>query len=342
MKVGLFSPYLDTLGGGERYIFTVAEFFLNRGDSVDFFETSGVESLQIKERFNIDLTKASFLDKPKNTIGYDLFFFLSDGSVPFSFANKNLLHFQVPFKLENQKTIANKIKLSRFKYIICNSVFTKKFVDQTYGINSEVIYPPIDVESFKAGKKENIILSVGRFFAPGHPKKQEIMIKVFREMNLKGWQLILIGGVTLDNNEEVENLRKMAGDANIKIITDSSFKTLKTYYSRAKIYWHAAGFGEDLEAYPEKAEHFGMSTVEAMAAGCVPVVFNGGGQPEIINSEECGFLWQTTDDLIEITEKLAKDESLLKKMSRSAIDRSENFNKKAFFDSLEKMVNTYA
>lgn len=336
MKVGIFSPYLDTLGGGERYIFSVAEFFARRGDKVDIYNSKNLNSIQIKERFNLDLSRVSFLNKEKSTFGYDLFFFLSDGSIPFSFARKNILHFQVPFN-NNYRTLSNKLKLSRFNHIVCNSNFTKKIIDKSYGIKSEVLYPPVDIESFRPGKKENIILSVGRFFAPSNPKKQDFLISAFKKLDLKDWELVLIGGV-FGGESELKKLKGMIGKANIKIIADGSFETLQDYYGKAKIYWHAAGFGEDLENHPEKAEHFGISTVEAMAAGCVPVVFSGGGQVEIVDNCVNGFLWKTEKELLDITTDIIENAKKIKEVYTSVIASSKRYSKGCFYENLEKLI----
>jgi glycosyltransferase involved in cell wall biosynthesis len=341
MKVGIFSPYLDTMGGGERYIFTVAEFFLKRKNAeVNIFWNQALDQEKIKERFGIDLTGATASPYRgfSATAGYDLMFFLSDGSIPASFAGKNILHFQMPFKLDGRRDLINKFKLSRFNHIICNSNFTKKYIDQTFGIESEVLYPPVDVENFDPGKKENLILSVGRFFSPSHPKKQEILIRAFQEFGLPGWKLVLIGGVTLNSNDEVARLRELVGKSAVEIIPDGSLATLRDHYSRAKIYWHAAGFGEDLEKFPDKAEHFGMTTVEAMAAGCVPVVFGGGGQKEIITDARNGFLWSTTDELKAKTAEIAGDEALRKYLSANASKRSKDFSKQKFFEQLSTLI----
>jgi hypothetical protein len=35
--------------------------------------------------------------------------------------------------------------------------------------------------------KDNVIVNVGRFFAGGHNKKQDVMLKPFIEMYDKGW-----------------------------------------------------------------------------------------------------------------------------------------------------------
>jgi glycosyltransferase involved in cell wall biosynthesis len=104
------------------------------------------------------------------------------------------------------------------------------------------------------------------------------------------------------------------------------------------LYWHAAGFGENINVYPEKAEHFGISTVEAMGAGCVPVVFNAGGQKEIIEDNKSGYLCNSMEDFISKTNALIKDENLLKKMSVSSAKRSKMFSGNRFCSELKNII----
>lgn len=328
MKVGFYSPYFDIYGGGERYILSAVEFFLKNEHQVDIFCDDKLSKKIVQERFNIDINDANLLKNKVSTFSYDLFFFLSDGSIPLSFAKRNILHFQHPFNYSGQKTFWNKFKLSRFDKILCNSKFTKKFIDKTYGINSEVLYPPVDIKNFFRGKKENIILSVGRFFSPSHPKKQEILIDNFKKMNLKNWQLVLIGG------GRPGEINKLSGE-NIKIIVNSSFAVLQNYYSKAKIFWHATGFGEDLEKFPQKAEHFGITTVEAMTTGCVPIVFAGGGQLEIITDRKNGFFWETKEELTTRTLEVIKNPDLWEKISAEAEGRAQDFSKEKFNQCLK-------
>lgn len=351
MKVAIESPYLATLGGGERYVLTAAEFFLRRGDSVDIFSGGEINTEKVKERFGLDIFKAKILPRTFSSVNrlerliitaqYDLFFFLSDGSIPLSFARKNILHFQTPFNFQNRRTIANKLKLSRFKATICNSCFTKNFIDQTYGVKSRVIYPPVDTSSFQPGEKENTILSVGRFFAPSHAKNQELLVTVFKQLlkKLKNWQLVLFGGLQNGREKDLDQLRELARELPIKIITNGGLKELRENYARAKIYWHAAGYGEDLKKHPEKAEHFGITTVEAMAAGAVPIVFAGGGQREIVENRKNGFFWGTVEQLKKKTLELAESETERKQISQEAINRSQEFSKERFFRELSKLLN---
>src|SRR3989344_9274244 len=288
MKFGFYSPYLDTFGGGERYLLTLAS-HLSQNHLVDIFWDDPSVKPPLSRFLKIDLTKTRFIKnifkeksmhKAFSTFGYNVIFVLSDGSVPLTFATKNILHFQVPFKF-SKLSLGTKFKLKKYDYIVVNSKFTKKFIDLSFNVDSKVIYPPVDIASIKPATKEKIILSVGRFSAHQlHPKKQEILIDVFKELykNVEGWKLYLAGQAKKEDQKYVRKLKKMARGHAIKITENLSSERLRKLYSIASIYWHATGFGEDEEKNPERMEHFGIATVEASAAGCVPVVINKGGQ----------------------------------------------------------------
>ena len=78
-----------------------------------------------------------------------------------------------------------------------------------------------------------------------------------------------------------------------------------------------------------------MSTIEAAQFGTVPVVFNGGGQPEIIKHAQNGFLWDTTDQLIEYTKLLMENDSLWNDVSKTAVDSMKIF-------SVEKQLHWFS
>lgn len=252
-----------------------------------------------------------------------------------------MIHFQVPFHHVGGKSLANKIKLRLIDKIICNSHFTKKFIDKEYGVNSMVIYPPVEVESLKPLKKENIILSVGRFDSPLHAKKQDVIIEVFKKMSdggLSGWQLILIGGSSNKKSAYLNQLKRSSAGYPIKILTNVPFGKLKEGYGKAKIYWHAAGYGIDENKEPEKVEHFGIAIVEAMAAGCVPVVVGKGGPREIIKEGKNGFLWQTKKELKEITLRLIEEKDLLRQTSQVVVKSSQRFSKRRFCQQIDEII----
>jgi glycosyltransferase involved in cell wall biosynthesis len=348
-KAGIYDPYLNTLGGGERYVMTVAEYLLTKRWRVDIFWNDVRIKQKIIQRLRLKIELANFLpnifqksiwEKYKILKNYDLIFYLSDGSVPFLFAKKNILHFQVPFHGIDGKNFLNRIKLKKIDFIVCNSHFTKKFIDKEYGVKSLVVYPPVAIEEFKPGKKENIILSVARFTDILHSKRQDVLVEVFKRMvdkGLKGWRLFLVGG-DAEGKKLVAKLKKESQGYPIEILTNISFEELKKVYAKAKIFWHAAGYGIDERRQPEKVEHFGISVVEAIAAGCIPVVIGKGGIKEIITSGKNGFFWQTKEELENLTFQLIKEDSLIKKISQHLNKSSERFSKEFFCQKIYELV----
>jgi len=356
MKIGLYDPYLDTLSGGEKYILSVASclssqhevfIFWDKDKEVSIKQTAfkklGIDLSSVKFYKNIFSKDTSLMSRFFDSRKFDAIVYLSDGSIPFLWT-KLFLHFQFPIEWVDGKSIKTRIKLFFVKKIFCNSYFTKNFIDKKLNVESEVLYPLVDLRTIKDMKKENVILHVGRFDVDFHEsnfKKQDVMINIFKKMvdkGLKNWEFKLIVGVKDKDKEKLNKLRKMSGGYSIELMENISNKELWEYYSKAKIYWHATGYGEDLQKYPEKAEHFGISTVEAMGAGCVPVVFNAGGQKEIVENDKNGYLCNNIEDFIAKTNGLIKEEKLLKKMSIASIKRSEMFSGNRFCNELEKII----
>ena len=118
MRAAIYNPYLDTLGGGERYSMAVTVVLHKLGFLVDVeWASKGIRS-KLEERFGIVLSDINFVKDIKRGNGYDICFWVSDGSIPLLSARKNFLHFQVPFKNVNGKTLLNRMKLFRINKII--------------------------------------------------------------------------------------------------------------------------------------------------------------------------------------------------------------------------------
>ncbi len=381
-KAAIYDPYLDTLGGGERYCLTVAEILIKNNFEVDLFWSGDPQLIKkAEQRFSLNLkninirpdvfeinphklefipdqqtivklfktpsTRQKIFTKTKSlyvkynsTRNYDLVFILSDGSVPLIFSKNNFLHIQVPFahKPELIQTTANFIKLKLYKKIICNSQFTQKFTQRLFPNSpTSVLYPPVDVEKFStSNKKENIILSVGRFDNILNAKKQDVLIDAFKKLYPKikssNWKLVLAGGSLSEqkNNAYLKLLQSQAENYPIEFYVNPDFKTLSQIYSSSKIYWHAAGFGIDENKEPQYTEHFGITIVEAMASGLIPIVVNKGGLKEIVENGSNGYLWKTTNELVKKTLRLINNPLKLKTLSEASLADAKQYSKENF------------
>jgi glycosyltransferase involved in cell wall biosynthesis len=70
--------------------------------------------------------------------------------------------------------------------------------------------------------------------------------------------------------------------------------------------------------------------VEAMAAGCVPVVIDKAGQREIVRHGTDGYRWTTLGELESLSRKLAGDDELRGRLAAAAVERAGAFSEEAF------------
>jgi glycosyltransferase involved in cell wall biosynthesis len=313
-KALIVSPYLDHLGGGERYMLSVSQVLESSGYEVYFAWDNLTEINQLAAMLGIELASPQLDSKIKDlyfqgnaiamyraTKPYDVVVYLSDGSVPLLGGTCNILHMQVPFHGVGGKSLQNRIKQHFIRHVIVNSEFTKRIVDSEYGIDSVVLYPPVSPITV-AAEKEKIILSVGRFEPSLNAKKQDSLIEAMRILSkeIPDWKLVLAGGCSSD--EWLDTLKQKAAGLPITFYPNATHAELSNLYAKSQIYWHAAGYKIDEQKNPELTEHFGISTVEAISAGCVPLVVPYGGQREIVKSGD--LQWESIEELVEKTKRV--------------------------------------
>ncbi len=348
MNIGIVSPYFDSLGGGERYMFSIAA-RVSGSHTVHIFWDDPNILQKASERFMLDLrtvsvvpnvfAHGSFIEKLSVTKKYDAIFFLTDGSIPFSLAKHNILHIQVPFAHIDMPFW----KRLRFNTVIYNSKFTYEHADRSIAaIAHQIIYPPVKPIQASAASKTKQILSVGRFGGLYNAKKFDVLIDAFetfiQEKAYKGYTLALAGGVLLTDTHAFEALRKRVEKLPVVLYPDCPYKTLISLYEESSVYWHAAGFGE---TKPENMEHFGIAPVEAMSAGTVPVVYNGGGLPEIVTDGTDGYLWNTPEKLVAKTKELVSDPIVYNKLSAQAMITAQKFSTDAFNTQIDMVLKSF-
>ena len=227
---------------------------------------------------------------------------------------------------------------------LANSRFTAGWVERLWGSPADVLYPPVR-PSVVPGDKQPLILVLGRFFDPsfGHSKKQHELLATFTELHragkLPGWRLAIVGGCDAANREYALQVRRDAIGLPVEVHVNAPGHVVERLLGEASLYWHGAGLGEDAERHPERFEHFGISVVEAMAAGAVPIVFGAAGPAEIVRNGVDGVQWRTLDQLASASIDLATDDALRAAMSQSAIRRAGDFSADAFRSRLVDLVD---
>ena len=211
-------------------------------------------------------------------------------------------------------------RFATYQVKIANSHFTREYARRWWGLDCQVVYPPAGGD-FERTDKADAILSVGRFATLGHSKKQLEMMAAFRRLEcvrLSGWEYLSVG--SLGTRMRMPSISEKSGaqpPAAARVLANVDRMQLKRFFERSKIFWHAAGYGEDETLRPQFSEHFGIVTVEAMSAGCVPVVINKGGQSEIVDHGVSGFLWNTLEEMMDYTAQLKEDNELRQRDGRN-------------------------
>ncbi len=223
------------------------------------------------------------------------------------------------------------------------SEYTRLWTERFWQVDCAVLPPPVDT-AFAHGEKKPQILSVGRFDTYAHPKRQREMAKTFAELSgqgdLAGWEYYCLGGLgqRAEDHQYFAQVQEVASSSPAHITANVLRAELKIRYEQAAIFWHAAGLDEDSDLTPWQAEHFGITTVEAMAAGCVPIVINKGGQPEIVEHGVSGFVWQTLHELKEYTQLLANDSPQREAMSEAARRRADYYSREHYIKRFRRVL----
>lgn len=340
--VGLFTPYLNTLGGGEKHILSILKVFDDAGYNVIIYWNDDIR-VQFAERLKLefkhltfakDIRSQTLLEKSKLLSSLEWLFYVTDGSYFFSPAKRTAIFCMVPDKKLYRMSPMNMLKTANAKFI-ANSHFTQSHL-HTWGISSSVVYPYVSDELFQlvTPVKKPLILSVGRFFSHLHAKKQEELIQTFLTFHshYPDFRLVLAGGVAPEDQHVVDHLTKTYSHPDISFETNITFSRLQELYKEALVYWHFTGSGVNEKEHPEQVEHLGMTPLEAMASRTIPFCFNAGGPREIIDHRGNGFLFSSSQELLREMNYFLSSPSLQRTMQEKAFTFAQKTFSKTVFD----------
>lgn len=237
-------------------------------------------------------------------------------------------HLVCEFPFQRRLGPGSRLRLAAFRSVVANSAYTASWIERRWGREARVLHPP--VFPIPEREKRPWIVAVGRFAEGGRSKRQLEMVRTFRrlvEEGLEGWELHLVG--TVQTPEYAFRVAQEAEGLPVALHLDASREELESVCGAASLFWHFTGAGEDPEEAPERMEHFGIATVEAMSAGAVPVVVARGGQPEIV-VEGAGLLWSTFEECAGTTLRICHDAELRARLAAGARRRAADFAWPAF------------
>jgi glycosyltransferase involved in cell wall biosynthesis len=203
-------------------------------------------------------------------------------------------------------------QLRRYHRVVY-SAFARDWLRRRWGVDAVVIHPAVELGGEEATPKARVILAVGRFLGRAsdqwNNKRQDVLIDAFAQLPEEvrvQWRLVLAGGVapSPEMDAYLEGLRAKAKGLDVTLEVNVAPERLQALLGMARLFWHASGFDRPPSA-PERAEHFGISTAEAMSHRVIPLVFADGGQVEIVEPH-CGRLWRSVAELVDQTTNLAR------------------------------------
>jgi glycosyltransferase involved in cell wall biosynthesis len=170
-------------------------------------------------------------------------------------------------------------KMMQNSMVLTNSEFSRRAIFKGFGVDSLVLPPPVDADTFRnaalsSDAREESILVVSRFH---QSKKLENAIRLAKllKQNGIGKHLKIAGNMSRADAayfSYLNNLVKQQGlEDFVRFEADTNFDRLLDLMRQAKVYFHSM-----------PGEPFGISTVEAMSAGLIPVVPDVGGHTEFV------------------------------------------------------------
>jgi GT2 family glycosyltransferase/tetratricopeptide (TPR) repeat protein len=321
----VYTPFNIRPGGGERYLLAAAR-ALSRDYRVvlcskEVFSRARVlhvlAALGIPE-FEFDIS-GGFDEISARGREIAVSFVMGNEIVPpvAPIAAANLFHLQFPFPWRNVGAYNFEL-LQLYDTIIVNSEFTKKWAAKRIaevGVHNPppivTLYPPIRqikprCTSARQPAQGLHLITVGRFFTGGHSKRQDIFLDIVeraRQLSTAEITAAILGSIHGDEpsrNYYMQIRLRAESMHGVEMIVDASNQEIASALRNADVYIHCAGFDVLEECSPEAMEHFGMSIVEALTAGCIPIVCGVGGPREIIEQSRCGFCYESVEEAAQL------------------------------------------
>ena len=355
MKIAIFHDFFGTIGGGEKLVLTLARALGADvittdidADSITKMGFDDVSIISLGETIKLPPFKqiVATLKFARCDFSKDYYFFIFSGNWAHYAARKhrsNLWYCHTPVRAfydlrhhfaGRQPTPFHRIifriwvgihshfdkkSIEDIDKIVTNSKNTQERIKKFHKRDSKVIHPPVSTEGFKYRGNRDFWLSVARLYPE---KRVDLQIEVFRR--LPDERLKIVGGYS-EGDHAKRNLKVLLKDLpdNVEILGSVSEDELKELYADCKAFITTA-----------MDEDFGMTPVEAMAAGKPVLATEEGGYLETVIDGVTGKLVEpTADALINAIKEISKEPQ---KYKEACIERAKEFDASIFIERMKE------
>ena len=206
--------------------------------------------------------------------------------------------------------------------VIANSSYTAKIIEASTGKKPEILYPFVDQVRTKRYKTGNV-LTVSRVT---HGKKLGLLFDVAAKS--RGTRFIIAGTASRNAHDLV---RELSQARRFRFHLNPSKEDIHGLMAESSIYFST-----------QPNETFGMAVVEAMSAGCVPLVYrNGGPWHDILDGkEDVGLAYDTAEEASRKIRQVMVDEDLRETLRRRSMERSKVFSVDRFRGEMRSVLES--
>ncbi len=156
--------------------------------------------------------------------------------------------------------------------LVANSHYVARRIAKTYRRPARVIYPPVDVERFRADQSRgDFYFTVSRMVSY---KRIDLLVQAATRL---GKELVVVG-----DGPEMARVKALAGPT-VRLLGEQPDAVVTDHLQRCKAFLFAA------------REDFGISPVEAMAAGAPVLCLGRGGTRETVMDGVTGLYYEEQD-----------------------------------------------
>jgi len=213
---------------------------------------------------------------------------------------------------------------------LTNSHYMKGILKRYLKLSPLVVHPPVNRDLCSGFDKEDVVITISRYVPGKELHKLLLIAKLVDDVRF------LVVGRAYDRAyiSLMLRLKDSLDLDNVEILANLPRKQLISLICRAKLYLHT-----------NAKEPFGISILEAMASGCVPIVPRDGGPwTDILAQTDgvYGYSYSNSAEAAFYIRKLIEDNCLWNEMSLRCVERSKSFDRRVFNYKISKIVEEYA